>query len=54
MSIPLPDALEVGPVYGLAILSDRPEAARLALFMLSEQGQAILARGGLLPLLPAQ
>ncbi len=49
-SIPLPDALEVGPVYGLAVLSARPEAARLALFMLSEAGQAMLARAGLLPL----
>ena len=49
VSIPVPDALEPGPIYGLAILSDRPEAARLALFMLSERGQAILARGGLLP-----
>ncbi len=54
VSVPLPDTLEVGPVYGLAILSDRPEAARLALFMLSERGQAILARGGLLPLLSGQ
>ena len=34
---------------GLAILSDRPEAAHLALFMLSETGQAIIAQGGLLP-----
>lgn len=49
-AIPVPDALEVDPVYGLAILSDRPEAARLALFMVSQQGQAILTRNGLLPL----
>jgi molybdate transport system substrate-binding protein len=42
--------VEVGPIYGLAILSDRPGANRLALFMLSEKGQAILAKGGLLPL----
>ena len=47
--LPVPDALEVGPVYGLAVLSARPEAARLALFMLSAAGQAILTRGGLLP-----
>ncbi len=52
ISMPVPDALEVGPVYGMAVLSDRPEAARLALFMVSEKGQAILARGGLLPLVP--
>jgi molybdate transport system substrate-binding protein len=47
--VPVPEALEVGPVYGLAVLSDRPEALRLALFMLSEAGQAILVQGGLLP-----
>jgi ABC-type molybdate transport system substrate-binding protein len=49
-SIPVPDALEVGPVYGLAVMSDRPESNRLALFMLSERGQAIIAKGGLLPI----
>jgi ABC-type molybdate transport system substrate-binding protein len=49
-SLPVPDALEVGPVYGLAVLSKRPEAEELALFMVSERGQAILAEGGLLPL----
>ena len=52
--MPVPNALEVGPVYGLAILSDDATAARLALFMLSDRGQAILAEGGLLPLLPAR
>ena len=54
VSIPLPEVLEVGPVYGLVVLSDRPEAAKLALFMVSERGQAILAKGGLLPLVPAR
>lgn len=54
VAIPLPPALEVGPIYGLALLSDRPEAARLALFIVSERGQAILAQGGLLPLLTAR
>ncbi|MCK8787108.1 substrate-binding domain-containing protein [Roseomonas sp. NAR14] len=49
-ALPVPDALEPGPVYGLAILTGRPEAARLALFMLSAPGQEILRRGGLLPL----
>lgn len=52
VSIPLPESLEVGPVYGLVVLSNRPEAARLALFMVSEQGQAILEKAGLLPLQP--
>lgn len=54
VSIPVPDALEVGPVYGLAILSERPEAARLALFMLSEAGQKILSDGGLLPVIDSR
>ena len=49
MSLPFPDTLEAGPVYGLAVLTDRPEAARLALFMVSERGQAILEKAGLLP-----
>ncbi len=51
VSLPVPDTLEVGPVYGLDIRTDRPEAARLALFMLSERGQAILQKAGLLPLI---
>jgi len=51
VSLPGPDTLEVGPVYGLDIRTDRPEAARLALFMLSERGQAILQKAGLLPLI---
>ena len=50
VSLPVPDALEVHPIYGLAILSDRPEVARLALFMLSEKGQAMLSAAGLLAL----
>jgi ABC-type molybdate transport system substrate-binding protein len=53
VSLPVPDNLEVGPVYGLAVMSERPEAARLALFMLSETGQAILKAGGLLPIVSA-
>ena len=52
VSLPLPTELEVGPVYGLAILSERPEAARLALFMVSGLGQAIIAHAGLLPVVP--
>jgi ABC-type molybdate transport system substrate-binding protein len=49
-AVPMPDDLEVYPVYWLAVLSDRPEAERLALFMVSEHGQAILSHNGLLPL----
>ena len=51
VSIPLPPALEPGPVYGLTVLGSNPDAARLALFILSGPGQAILATRGLLPVL---
>ncbi|MGI4859936.1 MAG: hypothetical protein ACRYHA_24025, partial [Janthinobacterium lividum] len=33
------------------LLSDKPDAARFALFLLSEKGQAIFSKHGLLPLL---
>jgi ABC-type molybdate transport system substrate-binding protein len=45
----LPPALTVGPEYGAIVLSDRPLAARFVLFVLSEQGQAILLRHGFDP-----
>lgn len=48
-AVPLPPELEVGPEYGMTVLSDNPAAARFALFVMSEPGQAILARHGLLP-----
>ncbi len=51
VAIPLPPALEPRPVYGMAVLGSNPDAAKLALFMLSGKGQAILARHGLLPVL---
>ncbi len=50
----LPDALAVGADYGLALLSPRPEAVRLALFTLSPAGQAILARHGFTPVADAR
>jgi len=49
IAIPLPPELEVGPEYGLTVLSANPTAARFALFVMSEPGQAILARHGLVP-----
>lgn len=49
VSVPVPPALSVGPAYGLTVLSDKPLAARFALFVLSEPGQAILARHGFDP-----
>jgi ABC-type molybdate transport system substrate-binding protein len=44
--VSIPPALAVGADYGLVVLSARPEAARLALFILSSPGQSILARHG--------
>jgi molybdate transport system substrate-binding protein len=48
-NVPLPPSLTVGPAYGLIVLSDHPLAARFALFVLSEQGQAILRQYGFDP-----
>jgi ABC-type molybdate transport system substrate-binding protein len=50
VSLPLPSTLEVHPVYGLTVMGSHPDAARIALFILSEQGQAMLAKYDLLPL----
>ena len=54
VGLPLPDTLEVHPTYGLAILSDNPNAASFGLFMVSTKGQQILARFGFLPIARAQ
>ncbi|WP_375465844.1 substrate-binding domain-containing protein [uncultured Methylobacterium sp.] len=40
----LPPALAVPATYGMALMSDSPDATRLALFLVSETGQAILKR----------
>jgi ABC-type molybdate transport system substrate-binding protein len=50
-SFPTPAAFDPHPVYGIAVLTTKPEALRLALYLLSEKGQAIIAKNGLLPLL---
>ena len=50
VNIPLPPALAVGPAYGLIVLSDQPLAMHFALFVLSEQGQAILRQHGFDPI----
>jgi molybdate transport system substrate-binding protein len=50
-SLPVPAALDPHPVYGIAVLSDKPAALKLALFLLSEKGQALIAKNGLVPLL---
>ena len=46
VSIPVPSALTVGAAYGMVVLSDDPLAARFALFVMSEQGQATLQKYG--------
>ncbi len=52
-TIAIPPELEPQPVYGMAVLSSKPSAMRLALFLLSEKGQAIVKSSGLLPILDA-
>jgi molybdate transport system substrate-binding protein len=49
-SLVVPPEFDPHPVYGVAVLSARPQALRLALFLLSEKGQAIIAKDGLVPL----
>ena len=47
---PFPPGLQVGPEYALAVLKDGdPLAAELALYVLSPNGQAILAQSGFTP-----
>ena len=49
-SLVVPANLDPHPIYGIAVLSAKPEAMRIALLLLSEKGQAIIARQGLVPL----
>jgi molybdenum ABC transporter molybdate-binding protein len=49
-SLVVPPQLDPHPLYGVAVLSDKPQAQKLALFLLSEAGQAIIAEQGLVPL----
>lgn len=49
-SFVVPAELDPHPVDGIAVLSAKPQALRLALYLLSEKGQAIIAREGLVPL----
>jgi ABC-type molybdate transport system substrate-binding protein len=49
-SLIVPPQFDPHPVYGVAVLSSRPQAMRVALFLLSEKGQAIIAQEGLVPL----
>jgi molybdate transport system substrate-binding protein len=49
-SLVVPANIDPHPIYGVAVLSTRPEVMRLALFLLSEKGQAIVAQQDLVPL----
>ena len=49
VSVVLPPDLTVGPAYGMVVLTDHPLAERFAVFVMSERGQAILARAGFVP-----
>ena len=49
-SFPIPPALDPHPQDGVAVLSNRPEVMKLVLYLLSEPGQAIVAKNGLVPL----
>jgi ABC-type molybdate transport system substrate-binding protein len=51
VSFPTPAAFDPHPVYGIAVLTAKPEALRLALYLLSDKGQAIIQKNGLVPLL---
>ena len=53
-SLVIPAQLDPHPVDGLAVLSSRPAVLKLALFLLSEKGQAIIAREGLVPVAGGQ
>jgi molybdenum ABC transporter molybdate-binding protein len=45
--VPLPDALAIGADYGLTVMNDAsPAAHKFALFILSTEGQQILAKHG--------
>lgn len=49
VSVALPPDLTVGPAYGMVVLTDKSLADRFAVFVMSEQGQAILAQYGFVP-----
>ena len=49
VSLEVPPQLDPHPLYGMAVLSSKPEVLRLALYLLSGKGQAIVAAAGLVP-----
>jgi molybdate transport system substrate-binding protein len=49
-SLVVPAQLDPRRLYGLIVLSAKPQALKLALYLLSEKGQAIIAHQGLVSL----
>jgi ABC-type molybdate transport system substrate-binding protein len=49
VAVAMPPSLSVAAAYGMIVLTDNPMAARFALFVMSEAGQAILQRYGFDP-----
>ena len=54
VSVSVPERFAPHPIFGLALLSDKPAAARFALLLLSEEGQAAVKKAGLATLLDPQ
>jgi len=52
-SLVIPAELDPHPLYGMAVLSSKPEAMRLALYLLSRKGEAILLKNGFVPVTDA-
>jgi len=52
-SLEVPPKLDPHPLYGIAVLSSRPQAMRVALLLLSQKGQALIAQNGLVPVTDA-
>jgi molybdate transport system substrate-binding protein len=50
-SFAVPAQLDPHPIYGIAVLTTNPAAMRLALYLLSEKGQEIIAKENLIPVL---
>jgi molybdate transport system substrate-binding protein len=48
-SLVIPPQLDPHPLYGLIVLSAKPQAQKLALYLLSEKGQDIIQHQGLVP-----
>ena len=49
-SFEVPPRFDPHPLYGVAVVTANPAAQRLALYLLSDKGQALIAREGLVPL----